>query len=290
MKPAAFDYVAPGSLEEVLARLALDPDEAKIIAGGQSLIPMMNFRLARPSVLVDIQHLTELVGEQRTESSRIIGARVTHAALEHGVGDDPLSTLLRSAARHIAHAPIRNRGTLGGSLAHADPTSEWCLVARLLDATLHIAGPSGGRQVAARDFFRTVFTTAIEPTEVLTGVELPILPGSHETGFAEFARRAGDFAIVAAATDIEIVDGSVSAARVCLGGVSDVPVRAFDAEALLVGTDWSSESARRAAIAAAGDAAAASVNPASDSNGATEYRRDLVKVMIERAIQSGAAP
>lgn len=290
MKPAPFDYAAPASLDEAIALLVQDPDEAKIISGGQSLIPMMNFRLARPSLLVDIQRLRELEGEQATASSRIIGARVTHARLEREVGADPLSALLRAAAKNIAHAPIRNRGTFGGSLAHADPTSEWCMVARLLDATIHVQGPSGARSIAADDFFLTVFTTALQPTEVLTSVELPRLSDEHQTGFAEFSRRAGDFAIVAAATDVEVVDGLVRSARICLGGVSDVPVRATEAELSLVGADWTAPAARAAAVAAAGAEAAARVTPPTDSNGTTEYRRDLVQAMVERAALAGAAP
>ena len=288
MKPAAFDYLLPESLLEAVEQLAREPEDSKIISGGQSLIPMMNFRLARPTRLVDIQRLRELDKVQTASNGRLVGARVTHAKLERLRGDDPLDRLLRSAAKHIAHAPIRTRGTIGGSLAHADPTSEWCLVSRLLDAQVRVTGPAGERTIAVADLFLTVFTTSLEPADVITAIEFEELGSSHQTGFAEFSRRAGDFAIVAAATDLDVADGIVRNARICLGGVSDVPVRAVEAEAVLSGADWSSEASQSAAIKEACSAAADAVNPPSDNNGSSDYRRDLVRVMVERSIQSGS--
>ncbi|MFE7215678.1 FAD binding domain-containing protein [Streptomyces sp. NPDC057611] len=287
MKPASFDYLRPYSRDEALSMLAEDSDESKVLSGGQSLVPMMNFRLARPSRLIDINHVPGLDEVAEVDGKLHIGARTRHLRLQNRGGQDPLSRLLRTAAAQIGHLPIRTRGTFGGSLAHCDAASEWCLVARLLDAEVTVEGLAGRRTIPAEDFFVSLFTTAMEPDELLVDVALPLLDSTHETGFAEFARRAGDFAIVAVTTDIAVTDGVVSDARVCIGGVSEVPFRSAAAEGVLRGADWSSDTSAEV-VQEAAEAAAAEVSPPSDSHGDAEYRRDLVRAMLTRAVAQGA--
>jgi len=237
VKPAAFEYVPARTVDEALTALEQFDDEAKILAGGQSLVPMMNFRLARPSALIDIGRITGLDGIHVDGTGVDIGTLVTHRRLElGGVMPGPLGALLADVGRWIGHLPIRTRGTFGGSIAHADPASEWCVLAALLDADLSLRSTSGMRTCPASEFFVTVFTTALEPTEILTSVRLPLLTVGHRVGFAEFSRRAGDFAIVMAMTVLEVRDDVIHDARVALGGVAGTPVRAGGAEAVLTGS------------------------------------------------------
>ncbi|MDQ6526410.1 xanthine dehydrogenase family protein subunit M [Nocardioides sp. LHD-245] len=280
MKPANFEYVRPASLEEALVELAKDPDESKVLAGGQSLVPMMNFRLARPERLIDINRIPLLEGVESVGDRVVIRARTRHLALQNLSMSTPLGSLLRTGAAHVGHLPIRTRGTFGGSIAHCDAASEWCLVAGLLDAEMTVRSQARGtRTIPASDFFWSIFTTAMEPDEILTEVSLPALDDSYRTGIAEFARRAGDFAIVAATGAVQVVDGVVRDARVCLGGVSEVPFRSAAAEQVLLGQEWSPRLLRDAAEAAADE-----VDPPSDSHGDGEYRRDLVRALLPRAL------
>lgn len=280
MKPTAFEYVRPGSLEEGLAELAADPDETKVLAGGQSLVPMMNFRLARPTRLLDINRVPGMAGTRTGDRHVEIGALTRHIALQNTNLSGPLGHLLRQAAANVGHLPIRTRGTFGGSLAHSDSASEWCLVARLLDAQITAqSSDRGSRVIAAADFFQSIFTTALAPDEILTSVTLPVLDNDWVTGISEFARRAGDFAIVAAAAAVRVADGTVAEARVCLGGVSDTPFRSPAAEQALVGQAWNA-----ASVSAAAQAAAEEVEPPSDFHGDATYRRDLVRALIPRAL------
>lgn len=280
MKPAPFEYVRPDTLDEALAVLADAPDESKVLAGGQSLIPMMNFRLARPERLIDINRIPGLSGLSSDRDRVRIETRTRHLALQNTDHPGPLGSLLRRAAVKVGHLPIRTRGTFGGSLAHCDSASEWCLVARLLDAELTVRSAGRGeRTVPAEDFFQAIFTTALEPDEILTSISLPELDGSYRTGIAEFARRAGDFAIVAATSAVKLTDGVVTDARVCLGGVHEIPLRARAAEATLLGREWSAELAGEAAAAAA-----AEVDPPSDAHGDADYRRDLVSTLLTRSL------
>lgn len=280
MKPAAFDYLRPDSLAEALAELAADPDETKVLAGGQSLVPMMNFRLARPGRLLDINRLPDLAGT-RAEGGRVhVGALTRHLALQNTRLQGPLGGLLRRSAANVGHLPIRTRGTFGGSLAHCDAASEWCLVARLLDAEVTAQSTARGvRVIPAADFFHSTFTTALEPDEILTSVSLPALDDTWTTGIAEFARRAGDFAIVAATGAVRVVDGQVAEARVCLGGVHETPWRSAAAEEVLVGREWTAD-----AVRAAAEAAAEEVHPPTDAHGDGDYRRDLVRALLPRAL------
>lgn len=280
MKPSPFDYVAPTSLAEALDVLARDADETKVLAGGQSLIPMMNFRLARPERLVDINRIPGIDGIETAGDRLVIRTRTRHIQLQNLSLSGPLGHLLRNAAVKVGHLPIRTRGTFGGSLAHCDAASEWCLVASLLDAEITAESQARGtRTINAADFFQAIFTTALEPDEILTRVSLPLLDDSWTTGIAEFARRAGDFGIVTATAAVRVVDGVVSEARVSIGGVDEVPFRSVAAESTLRGEALTDE-----LIAAASEAAAQEVDPPSDTHGDAAYRRDLVRALLPRAL------
>ena len=281
MKPPPFRYEAPETLEEALALLAEHGDEAKVLAGGQSLVPMMNFRLARPEVVVDIGRVPDLDRIRTTDGHVVIGTKVRHRELEHPPFAGPLGSLVSRAAHHVGHLPIRLRGTFGGSLAHADPAAEWCILARALDAQVRVRGPSSERVVDAGDFFETVFTTVLEPDEIVTEVVLPHLDDRWRTGLSELSRRAGDFAIVAVMSAIRVDDDRITDARIAVGGVAGTPVRLPEAERELIGAAPTAE-----AFATAAAAGAAAVDPAGDIHGSGEYRRDLVRVLTERALSS----
>lgn len=287
MKPSSFEYIPARSRTEVLDLLAADATDTKILAGGQSLVPMMNFRLARPARLIDINRVPDLAGVTTKDGRLHIGTLTRHVVLQNLTGTDPLARLLRVAAGHVGHLPIRTRGTFGGSLAHCDAASEWCLVARLLDAEITVESARGPRTIPAADFFLSIFTTAMEDDELLVDVSLPALGEGHHVGFAEFARRAGDFAIVAATSDLEVHDGRIAQARVCIGGVADTPFRSAAAEQVLAGEAWSPKSDNRELARAAAEAAAAEVSPPSDGHGDAEYRRDLVRALVGRAVLGG---
>jgi carbon-monoxide dehydrogenase medium subunit len=265
---------------EATAALDRFGEEGKILAGGQSLLPLMNFRLARPEALIDIGGLRDLSGLRAGAGQVSIGALTRHLDLERCRLAGPLGTLLRASAAHVGHLPIRTRGTFGGSVAHADPSAEWCMLTTLLDGSVTAISAAGERQVLAQDFFETVFTTALRPDELLTAVTLPLLGEEYRVAVAEFARRAGDFAVVAVMVACTVQDGVVGEARVCLGGVAGRPVRSRAAEGLLAGQPASAET-----FAAAADAAAAATSPPADIHGSAEYRRDLVRVLLRRALE-----
>ncbi|WP_419846599.1 FAD binding domain-containing protein [Candidatus Poriferisocius sp.] len=279
MKPAAFQYERPRDVAEVLDLLAQHGDEAKILAGGQSLVPMMNFRLARPAVIIDIGAVPGLGQVSRDEETVAIGTRVRHIELERPPFDGPLSSLLADAARHVGHIPIRLRGTFGGSIVHADPAAEWCLVAQALDAEMTMASVRGERVITAAHMFQSAFVTSIADDELLTEVRLPWLGGDWKTGFSEFSRRAGDFAVVAVASAVRLADGHVAEARIGAVGVGAVPVRLAQAEAALVGQPLGPD-----AINAASDVAGEEVDPRGDIHGSADYRRDLVRALTRRAL------
>ncbi|NUU25510.1 MAG: xanthine dehydrogenase family protein subunit M, partial [Streptomycetaceae bacterium] len=235
MKPAPFTYHRARDAAGAARLLAELGDDAKIIAGGQSLVPMMNFRLARPGHLVDIGGLRELDYIRHDFDGTLrIGALTPHHSVE--TAPDPLLgpgfRILRDAMAWVGHLPIRTRGTVGGSIAHGDATAEWCLLATLLDAEMVAVGPRGERVILARDFFHGFYTTALEPDEVLTEIVFPH-PAPH-AALTEFAERRGDFAIVAAAVALQVDDaGAIRGGRVALGGVAPAPVRVPEAEAVL---------------------------------------------------------
>lgn len=277
VKPAAFEYFAPTTIDEALVLLS-DLDGAKVLAGGQSLVPAMNFRLARPAALIDINRLAGLDRVTTAGGQIHVGALTRHRSLENPDVPGPLSGLLGEMARHVGHRPIRVRGTFGGSLAHADPAAEWCLLARVLDATIVARSTSGTREISAKDFFATVFTTTLRPDEILTEIRLPQLTERHQVGFSEFSRRVGDFALAMVVVSVDVDDGIVTSAQVGAGGVSDVPVRLVAAEDALTGSPWEQATWETAAEAAKGE-----VEPFEDIHASSEYRRDLVAALLRRA-------
>jgi len=283
MKPPPFAYEAPTSVADAVALLAKHDGEAKIIAGGQSLTPMLNFRLLAPEVLVDINRidgLGDIVDDG--QGGLTIGALVRHYQLETSDLVADRFPVLSAAMRHVAHLAIRNRGTIGGSLSHADPAAELPMIVQLLDATLTIVGSGGERRVRAEGFFEGALTTVLADDEIVTEVALPALPPGTGWGFEEVARRAGDFAMASAAVTLTRVDGVVGDARIAVMGVHDRAIRIPDAEAILTGSDVDG-----AAITAAADAVRAAVEPDDDLHASAQFRRHLIGVLVERAI--GAA-
>ena len=284
MKPAAFDYHAPETIDQALALLRDHGDAARILAGGQSLVPTMAFRMARPAVLVDINRIAALAYIKAEHDRLRIGALARHAWFETPVAEGPVGRLLATVAHSIAHAPIRLRGTFCGSLAHADPASEWCAATLALGGTLVLTGPDGTRQVPAEEWFHGVFTTAIAPGEMLAEVRLPLLGPAWRCGFAEFSRRAGDFALAMAVVALRIEDGVVREARIALGGIGGRPILAREAVAALVGQPPDAAAAREAAQRAAADC-----DPQEDIHAPADYRRDLVRAMTRRALEQAFA-
>lgn len=279
MKPASFEYFQAQSIDETLSLLAEHGDEAKVLAGGQSLVPAMNFRLARPSVLIDINRAPGLDHIEDSNGELRVGSLVRHVRLEREQFEGPIGALFGKAARHVGHMPIRVRGTFGGSLAHADPAAEWCVIAKLFDAVIVVRGPQGTREIAARDFFQTIFTTDLKSDELLIEARFPRLAPTTQVGFTEFSRRAGDFALTMAAVAVDIRDGAVHEARVGLGGVSDRPRRATGAEQAMVGEVLTEE-----LIGEIGVIAAEEIDTIGDIHGSAEYRKDLIRVLTKRAL------
>jgi carbon-monoxide dehydrogenase medium subunit len=284
MKPAPFAYHAPRSVEEAVELLAAHGDDAKVLAGGQSLVPAMNFRLARPAALVDINRILELDFCSLSDGMLRVGALARHARFERPVTDGPLGALLAGVVRHIAHLPIRVRGTFAGSLAHADPAAEWCVVATTLDAEILARGPGGERTIDAAAFFRSILTTSLRPDELITEVRLPVLGPGWRFGFAEFSRRAGDFALSMALAALRLDGGRIAEARIGVGGAGERPLRIGEAELALAGTVPEPE-----ALAEAGAIAAATVEPFADLHATVAYRRDLVRAMTRRALERALA-
>jgi carbon-monoxide dehydrogenase medium subunit len=281
MKPAPFIRHVPRTLEEALKILAqVAPQDSRVLAGGQSLVPIMAFRLAKPAHLVDINDVAGLDRVMSDGKLLSIGACVRHAAFHKPVVDNPLGKLLAFVARHIAHYPIRMRGTFCGSLAHADPASEWCLVAATLDATMVAKSMRGERLIAAKDFFQGIMATALAEDELLAEVRLPLLAKDAKFGFNEFNRRAGDFAMAAALVTYRLKDGKIIEARVGVGGAEPCPRRVAEAEAALNGHEPGDKIFRAAA-----EAAASAIDPLVDHQTNADYRRDLVRAVVRRALE-----
>lgn len=278
MKPAPFEYVRASTTQEALAALAEHGDEARPLAGGQSLVPMMNLRLARPSVLVDINGLD--ARDIRMEGRRIsLGALVRHAEiLRHGpiIGR---TSVVEEVVRCVAHPTIRERGTVGGSLAHADPTAELPVLAMLLDGEIEVRSLTDTRQIPAVDFFRGAFSTSLEAGELIVAVHLQLPSRPWGACFLEAAEREGDFALAAAGVRIELSGDTIAAAAVVLSGARSAPVRASAAEALLAGERPGAELGRAAARAAL-----EGVESYGDIRGSARYRRHLLSVLVEEAV------
>jgi carbon-monoxide dehydrogenase medium subunit len=285
MKPAAFRYHAPKTIDEAVALLAeVAPEDGRVLAGGQSLVPTMAFRLARPGHLVDINGVAALNKIAVANGKLVIGACVRHSAFERPVCEGPLGTLLANVMRHIAHYPIRNRGTFCGSLAHADPSSEWCLVLAALDGEVLARSAKGERVIAARDFFQGIMTTALRDDELLVEARLPLLPADTRCGFYEFSRRVGDFALAAALGVYRVDGGKMVEPRVAVGGAEPNPRRIAQAEAALAGAAPGDKAFRAAAAAAM-----AAVDAMEDATTTAEFRRDLVLAVTRRALERAAA-
>jgi carbon-monoxide dehydrogenase medium subunit len=283
MIPAKFDYVKPASAGEAIRALADGGEDAKVIAGGQSLLPLLRLRLAYPDLLVDVGGLDELKGVSDAGDSLLIGATTTHYQLVH----DPLIAehcgLIAEAAAMVADPAIRHRGTFGGSLAHGDPAGDLPAVALALGATLIARGPGGEREIAASDFFIDYLTTALQPGEILTGVRVPKLGGDWGYRYEKFHRTAQAWAIVGVAAVARRSNGHVAEARVGLTNMGSVPVRAHAVEAAAAGAE-----ATREALNAAAASAADGTEPPADLHGAPDYRRHLARVLTGRALAAAA--
>jgi CO/xanthine dehydrogenase FAD-binding subunit len=279
MKPPVFDYIAATSIGMAVAALAEAGGEAKVLAGGQSLMPMLNFRLLRPSILVDINRIPGLGFIEETSDAVRIGALARHYALETSPVIAKYFPVLSCAMTRVAHLAIRNRGTIGGSLSHADPAAEPPMMALLLDAKLHIASIKGRRIAGARDFFVDTMTADLDGAELLTEIVLPKLPPQTGWGFEEVARRHGDFALAAVAVTLTRAGGRIAQARIALTGVGPTALRAADAEALLLGEALDDKLTTRV-IAAVREAIA----PETDLHASSDYRRHLAGVLTGRAL------
>jgi aerobic carbon-monoxide dehydrogenase medium subunit len=285
VKPAPFVYHAPKTVDETVAKLAeLSPLDGRVLAGGQSLVPMMAFRMARPAHLIDINTVAGL-DRLAVEGDKLsIAACVRHAAFHRPVVPGPTGALLSAVVSNIAHYPIRLRGTFCGSLAHADPASEWCLAAVTLGAEIVAASSRGHRVIAADDYFEGMMMTALAEDELLLEARLPLLAPNTRFGFYEFSRRAGDYAIAMALTTFRMQDGVIAEPRVGIGGAEGRPRRIAAAEAVLAGQKPGAETFRAAA-----DAAANAVDPLEDVHADAEFRLDLVRAVTRRALERAVA-
>jgi aerobic carbon-monoxide dehydrogenase medium subunit len=283
MIPARFDYVKPGSVDEAVRALADGGEDAKVIAGGQSLLPLLRLRLAYPELLVDVGGIDELHGVTDAGDALLIGARTTHYQLMH----DPLVAehcgLLAQAAGTVADPAVRHRGTIGGSLAHGDPAGDLPAVVVALGATMIARGPSGNREIPASDFFVDYLTTDLGPAEIMTGVRVPKLGADWGYRYEKFHRTAQAWAIVGVAAVARRSNGHVAEARIGLTNMGSVPVRASAAESAVAGA-----AATREALSAAAASAADGTEPPADLHGAPDYRRHLARVLTGRALAAAA--
>lgn len=282
MKPAAFDYFAPETLDEALALLGKHGAAAKLLAGGQSFAPMANFRVLRPDVVIDLNRIASLGYIEERDGAVAIGAMTRHRAIERSALVKRRCPLLASAAPNIGHAVIRNRGTLGGSLSHADPAAEWPVTAVALGATMVIRGPKGERLVPAAKFFVSLLTTALAADEILVEVRFPAVPARTGAEFTEVSRRHGDFALVSVGAQVTLsVTGTIADVRLALGGVGPSP---FDATALaqrLAGT-----TPQDPELEQLGQAVAAAMEPTDDLHASSAYRKEVAAVLVGRALRT----
>ncbi len=285
MKPAPFEYRAPDTVDGALALLAEHGEEAKVLAGGQSLIPVLNFRLARPAVLVDLNRISSLAGIEALAGGGLrIGAMTRQRAAERSDLVAARAPLLSEALPHVAHVQIRNRGTVGGSLAHADPAAELPALALALEARFRLRRAGAERWVDARDFYTGLFATALAPDELLDTIDVPPLPPGAGCAFEEVARRHGDYALMGVAAVVVLDGGGVCRiARIACVSAGPGPLRAPSAEAVLQGQRIDS-----ALVHAAADALTRDIEPTSDVHASVEYRTQLARVLTRRAVQRAA--
>lgn len=285
MKPAPFNLLRPRSVDEALELLQSYRDQAKVLAGGQSLVPLMNFRLVQPHHLIDLNGVHGLDQIQFHDQILSLGAMVRQRDVERSPAIAERLPILREAMEQVAHPAIRNRGTVGGSLVHADPSAELPLLAIALDATFHLRSARASRSVAAKDFYQGYLLTDIAPDELLVRIDFQLPPAACGGCCSEIARRHGDFAIVAVAVVLDLDgDRRVDFARVALGGVGPAPLRVVAAEEALSGKPPDAEVFRRAA-----DAAAQAVEPPADIHASSSYRRHLTGVLVRRALATAAS-
>ena len=284
MKSPAFDYARPTTLAEAVSLLTSREGEAKVLAGGQSLVPMLAFRLAAPTLLVDLNRLSELRYIRIEDDGVRLGAMVRWRQIEDDVRLASAHPLLVAALKHVAHYQVRNRGTIGGSLAHADPAAELPGIVVTCEAEITAIGAAGRRLIRAGDFFLGPLTTALKPEEIIVELHLPPWPAQRRWGFEEFSRRRGDFALAAAALYYDTLpDGTAGNSHVGVMGVGDRPQRLAQVEAMLNGRVIDGDT-----IAEAERAAAATVNPSDDIHASAAYRRALIGTMVERALRRAA--
>jgi aerobic carbon-monoxide dehydrogenase medium subunit len=280
MIPGAFDYLAPTSVEETVALLAQHGEDAKVLAGGQSLIPAMRFRLASPALLIDINNLAELEYVREENGHLAIGALAREVMLEDSAAVARAFPLLADAARVIADPLVRNRATVGGNIAHADPANDHPAVMLAYGAQVLARGPNGTRVIPIDDFFVGMFETSLQPGELLTEIRIPRPPAHSGGAYVKNERKVGDYAVSAVAVQL-VMDGSaVGSARIALTNVNSVPMRAVNAERALIGQTPGDD-----VLEAAGRAAAAECDPSADLRGSVEYKRDLTRVLTKRAIR-----
>ncbi|MFF1610783.1 FAD binding domain-containing protein [Amycolatopsis sp. NPDC058278] len=282
MIPAPFDYVRPSTVDEAVQALAAAGEDAKVLAGGQSLLPVLRMRLATPTTLIDLGRVAELRGVREDGDTLVIGAMTTHYDVQRDALVASHAALLKEATDTVADPQIRHRGTLGGAIAHADPAGDLLAPVLALDASLVVAGPSGRRTVPAAEFFRDLFTTALAPDELLVEIRVPKHTG-WRAHYEKFNRVAQAWSMVAVAVTVRTEAGVIEEARVALTNMGSTPVRATGVEAALVGVQASPDS-----IAAAASHAAEGTNPPVDSNADVEYRRHLAEVLTGRAIAAAA--
>lgn len=281
MKPCAFEYLSPKSVEEAINLLDRYGDDAKIIAGGQSLVPMMNFRLARPEILIDINGIKELEYIKTEGDELVIGALTRERDIEQSPVVVEKWPILSKAISFIGHSTIRNRGTIGGSLVHADPSAEIPTTLCALNGNVKVVGPSGEKKLQPEEFFLTYLTTSLEPSDLLVEVRIPALPQNTGWSFMELSRRSGDFAIVAVGILLFTeTSGVCSEVRISMGGVAPTPVRAEEAEALLAGQKITEK-----LIAEAAQQAAEETDTEPDYHASAEYRMDMARVFVKRGLQ-----
>ena len=281
MKPAPFEYVAAESLEEALAALQLNNPEGKILAGGQSLLPLLNLRLTKPKILIDLNGISGLEGIRENPAGLAIGAMTRQSKVEHSSLVRQSCPLLAEAIRYIGHVAIRHRGTIGGSLAHADPAAELPAVALAFDAKFVIAGTGGDRTVSAEEFFLDFLTTALAPNEILRQIVFPVLRPSSGYALEEVARRHGDFAIAGVVVIVDLDDaGKIAEARVALFGVAPTPVRARQAERALLGRELDDSG-----IADAAALLNEVLEPPADIRASNAYRKHVAAVLLSRALK-----
>jgi len=283
MKPARFEYVAPTTLDAAVAALSAAGGEGKVLAGGQSLLPLLNFRMTRPALLVDLNGIEELSFIELRGDSVAIGALTRHREIEHSPLIASRLPVMSAAMRHVAHLAIRNRGTIGGSLSHADPAAELPMMAMFYGATLTVQGPAGRRTIAAKDFFVDALTNCLEPEEIVAEIEFPI-PQHDGWAFEEVARRFGDFALASIAVSIKRGRSGLDEARVAVMGVADTPLRLEGVEQQLRTIEADDRTSDRFS-----EMVTSAVSPNSDLHASGEYRKHLLGELARRAMRTALA-